>query len=142
MAEEEEVCEEGCEGCQQAQQQQQTDKKNPKNMTEIIKKFGKRVKFGRDFGKGQVSKEFAEFLDFSRVSVDKTFLTSRNDLSQASVGMEKAFEILLKEAKDKHLDPESFTLGIIFGLSRWSFLEGEVLKKIEESKLQKIQYLR
>jgi hypothetical protein len=48
----------------------------------------------------------------------------------------------MKEAKEKHLDPESFTLGVIFGLSRWAFLEGEVLKKIDEAKLIKDPYIR
>jgi hypothetical protein len=137
--EEEECEEENCEGCKEHQIQ---DKKQPKNMTEMLKKFGKKVKFGKDFSKGQVGKELAEFLEFSRKSVDKTFVTSRTDLSQSSLGMEKAFELLMKEAKDKHIDPESFTLGIIFGLSRWAFLEGEIEKKIEEAKLKKDPYIR
>ena len=146
---EEEECEENCEQCEQCKghqpidngQPQDNKKKQPKNIAEMIKKFGKKVKFGRGFEKGQVSKEFSEFLEFSRVSIDKTFTTSRGDLSQASLGMEKAFEILLKEVKDKNLNSESFTLGIIFGLSRWAFLEGKILQKIDEAKFCKEHYV-
>jgi hypothetical protein len=136
---EEEECEGNCEECGGQQKQ---EKGKPQNMREMLKKYGKKVKFGKDFNKGQVSKELSDFLAFSRLSVDKTFLTSRTDLSQSSLGMEKAFELLMKEAKEKHLDPESFTLGVIFGLSRWAFLEGEVLKKIDEAKLIKDPYIR
>lgn len=140
MQDEEEECEENCEVCHE-HKIQNTEKK-PQSMTEIIKTFGKKIKFGKEFkDKGKISKELDAFLSFSRVSVDKTFITSRNDLNQASVGMEKAFEVLLKEAKDKHLDPESFTLGIIFGLSRWAFLESEILKKVEEAKFHKEHYV-
>ena len=133
---EEEECEENCEECE-GHQTEDSKKKQPHNMNEMLKKFGKKVKFGKDLN----SKQLEEFLGFSRLSVDKTFATSRSDLSNASVGMEKAFELLMKEAKDKHIDPESFTLGIIFGLSRWSFLEGEILKKLDEAKFKKEHYV-
>jgi hypothetical protein len=63
------------------------------------------------------------------------------DLGQASVGMEHAFELLMKELKDKQIEPNSFTLGIIFALSRWSFLESEIVKKIEEERLRKEHYI-
>jgi hypothetical protein len=143
---EEDECEGNCEQCEGHQpivdtQPQDSKKKSPKTVPEALKKFGKKVKIGRGFSKGQASKELAEFLEFSRVSVDKTFMTSRGDLGQASLGMEKAFEGLMKEVKDKHLNSESFTLGIIFGLSRWAFLEAQILKKIDEAKLHKEHYV-
>lgn len=143
---EEEECEGNCEQCGGHQpidngQPQDNKKKQPKNMPEALKKFGKKVKIGKGFSKGQVSKELSEFLGFSRISVDKTFMTSRSNLGQASLGMEKAFEGLMKETKDKHLNSESFTLGIIFGLSRWAFLEAQILQKIDETKFYKEHYV-
>lgn len=146
---EEEECEENCEQCEQCEghqpidngQPQDNKKKQPKNVTEAINKFGKKVKIGKGFSKGQVSKELTEFLEFCRISVDKTFMTSRGDLGQASLGMEKAFENLMKEVKDKHLNSESFTLGVIFGLSRWAFLEAKIVQKIDEAKLHKEHYV-
>jgi hypothetical protein len=143
---EEEECEGNCEQCGEHQtipdgNQLDSKKKQPKNVPEALKKFGKKVKIGKSFNKGQASKELSEFLEFSRTSVDKTFMTSRSNLGQASLGMEKAFEGLMKEVKDKHLNSESFTLGIIFGLSRWAFLEAQILKKIDEAKFYKEHYV-
>lgn len=143
---EEEECEGNCEQCGEHQpidngQPQDIKKKHSKNVTEALKKYGKKVKIGKDFDKGQVCKELAEFLEFSRTSVDKTFMTSRGDLGQASLGMEKAFEGLMKEVNDKHLNSESFTLGIIFGLSRWAFLEAKLVQKIDEAKRFKENYV-
>ena len=141
MAEEESEEEECGGNCEECGEHPISKKELSQNVLEIRKKFGKKVKFGKEFNKGKPSKELAEFLNFSRLSVDKTFITSRSNLSQSSLGMEKAFELLMNGAEDKNLDPESFTLGIIFGLSRWAFLEGEILQKIEEAKLRKDKYI-
>jgi hypothetical protein len=136
--EEEDECEENCEQCPHAQP---TEGQKQMNVKEFLKKFGKYIKFGKDISKGKLPKELQEFFSFSRVSIDKTFMTSTNNLGQASAGMEKAFELLMKELKDKRIEPNSFTLGIIFALSRWSFLESEIIKKVEEAKLHKDPYI-
>ena len=133
---EEECEEENCEECQEHCPEQTKGKKQDMNMKDFLKKFGKYIKFGKTFDKGTMSKELAEFFTFSRSSVDKSFITAQPDLNQASVGMEKAFEILMRELKEQKIEPTSFTLGIIFGLSRWSFLESEIIKKISEKKLK------
>jgi hypothetical protein len=134
MSDDEEECEE-CEHTQDAQKK----KKKHLGMNEMLSKFGKEVKFGKEFPT-KFSKELQEFLDFSRLSVDKTYVTSKQDLAEASEGMEKAFEIILKTVSSKKIDPKSFTLGVVFGLSRWSFLDSEILKKMTEEKMKKIPY--
>jgi hypothetical protein len=136
--EDEEGCEENCEQCPHTQP---TEGQKQMNMQDFLKKFGKYIKFGKDISKGKLPKELQEFFNFSRVSIDKTFMTSTNNLGQASVGMEKAFELLMKELKDKRIEPNSFTLGIIFALSRWAFLESEIIKKVEEAKVLKNKYI-
>ena len=141
MSDDEEECEESCEECEhQTQDAQKKKKKNGIGMNEMLTKFGKEIKFGREFP-SKFSKELQAFLDFSRFSVDKTYVTAKQNLGEASEGMEKAFEMILKTVSSKKIDPKSFTLGVVFGLSRWSFLESEILKKMTEAKMKKIPYV-
>ena len=104
----------------------------------FLKKFSKPIKID-NLEKG-IPKELDEFFTFCRNSVDKTF-SGIEDLGKASEGMEKTFEVLLRLSNKKEIEPTSFTLGLIFGLSRWSFLESELAKKMEETKIKKDNYV-
>lgn len=103
----------------------------------LLKKYSKPIKF-TDLK--NIPKELEEFFAFCRASVDKTF-SNIEDLEKSSEGMEKTFELLLLYKEKKEIEPISFTLGLIFGLSRWSFLESQVQKQMEEQKLKKENYI-
>lgn len=112
--------------------QENSEEEEMEKLDTILKKYPKTIKIG-DITKGieGLRKELLEFLAFCRNSVDKTFANVET-LEQASRDLERSFQILLTKRDD--IEPISFISGIVFGLSRWSFLESKLLKKASEKK--------
>lgn len=99
--------------------------------------------FGKDFAKGNISKELKLLFRKVRGQADKTFARIQQNPEEVSLSMEKTFEILMQEKMNKELEPESFMMGVVFGLSRWSFLisEANKVQREQEEKGKKLNYV-
>ena len=107
-----------------------TKEENKKKIS-LLKIPRKPIKLGKVL-EGKASKEFIDFLAFSRASVDRTFMSSVQNPEKGSIGLEKSFELLLKD--QEKIEPISFFLGLTFGLSRWNFLIARLQDNLKEKR--------
>lgn len=99
------------------------------------------VPFGEKYLEGILSKELETYLKQCRDKVDKTFINAQVNPSESSEGMEKSFEIIMMKKKVKELEPSSFTLGIIFAISRIYFLVSQIKKEQKKNEKKDLVYV-
>jgi len=99
----------------------------------------KKINLGENLDKGQISKECKQFFTEIRKNVDKTFVAIQHDPEAVSSELERTFETLMKVKEHKEIHTESFMLGLVFCLSRFSFNVSEIQK--QQSSKKNVSYV-